>query len=101
MTTRPLVDFAAIRRRPLVELLRRGSISGGELGLPGLEGVVFRFARDRIRMISRGDHPTVRINNQPLDGQAMIENRTWIGVGGKLYTFLVSPSSAYEAAGAD
>jgi len=89
----PLVDFSTIRRHPVLELLLRGSIKGNELGLPGLEGVVFRFAKDRIQIMSQGDHPTVRVNNQPLVGQTTIEDRTWIGTGGKLYTFLVSPPS--------
>jgi len=96
----PLVDFAAIRRHPVLELLLRGSVKGKELGLPGLEGVVFRFAKDRIQITSQGDHPTVRVNNQPLVGQTTIEDRTWIGTGGKLYTFLVSqPSPMLEGAG--
>ena len=89
----PLVDFSSIRRHPLLELLLRGSVKGKELGLPGLEGVVFRFAKDRIQITSQGGHPTVRVNNQPLVGQTTIEDRTWIGTGGKLYTFLVSPPS--------
>jgi len=89
----PLVDFAAIRRHPVLELLLRGSVKGKELGLPGLEGVVFRFSKSQIQITSQGDHPTVRVNNQPLVGQTTIEDRTWIGTGGKLYTFLVSPPS--------
>jgi len=89
----PLVDFAAIRRHPVLELLLRGSIKGNELGLPGLEGVVFRFSKGQIQITSQGDHPTVRVNNQPLVGQTTIEDRTWIGTGGKLYTFLLSPPS--------
>jgi hypothetical protein len=89
----PLVDFAAIRRHPVLELLLRGSVKGKELGLPGLEGVVFRFSKGQIQITSQGDHPTVRVNNQPLVGQTTIEDRTWIGTGGKLYTFLVSPPS--------
>ena len=97
----PLVDFAAIRRHPLVDLVRRSSISGKELGLPGLEGVVFRFAKGRIRLSTRSDQPTVRVNNQPLIGDVAIENRTWIGTGGRLYTFLVSAPALNEGASAD
>ena len=97
----PLVDFAEIRRHPILGLFTRGSVSGKDVGIPGLEGVIFRFARNKIRLSSRSDQPTVRVNNQPLVGQATIENRTWIGVGGKLYTFLVSPLPTHEAAGAD
>ena len=97
----PLVDFASIRRRPILDLVRRNSVNGKELDVPGLEGVVFRFGRGKIRLSSSADQPTVRVNNQPLVGDAVIENRTWIGTGGRLYTFLVSPPALQEGAGAD
>jgi hypothetical protein len=97
----PLVDFAAVRRHPIVDLVRRSTISGKDLDLPGLEGVVFRFAKGRIRLSNSGDQPTVRVNNQPLIGDAAIEDRTWIGTGGKLYTFLDSARALPEGAGAD
>jgi hypothetical protein len=97
----PLVDFAAIRRHPIVDLVRRSTVSGKDLDLPGLEGVVFRFAKGRIRLSNSGDQPTVRVNNQPLIGDAAIEDRTWIGTGGKLYTFLDSAGALQEGAGAD
>ena len=97
----PLVDFAAVRRHPIVDLVRRSTISGKDLDLPGLEGVVFRFAKGKIRLSNRGDQPTVRVNNQPLIGDAAIEDRTWIGTGGKLYTFLDSARALQEGDRAD
>jgi hypothetical protein len=97
----PLVDFANIKRHPILGLFTRGSVSGKDVGVAGLEGVVFRFARNKLRLSSRRDQPTVRVNNQPLVGHATIEDRTWIGVGGKLYTFLASPMPTQEGTGAD
>ena len=94
---KPLVDFSEVKRNPLVELFRRSYVSGKELGIPGLEGIMFRFAGGRVRLRIRGEHSTVRVNNQPLIDQATIDNRTWIGSRGKLYTFLLSPPVANEA----
>ena len=71
------------------------------MNVPGLEGVVFHFAKDRVDIRSYADEPTVRVNNQPLVDQAPVPDRTWIGTGGKLYTFLLSPSPAEGGASAD
>ena len=46
--------------------------------------------KDRIDVKSFGEHSTVRVNNQPLIDSATIADKTWIGTGGKLYTFLNS-----------
>jgi len=93
---KPLVDFAEVKRNPLIELFRRSYVSGKELGIPGLEGIMFRFVGGSVRLRTQGEHSTVRVNNQPLVDQATIDNRTWIGSRGKLYTFLLSPPVANE-----
>ena len=69
----------------------RGLIRGSELNISGFEGLVFHFMSDRVEVKSFGEHPTVRVNNQPLIDSATIEDKTWIGTGGNLYTFLSSP----------
>ena len=97
----PLVDFAKVSRNPILAFLLRGSVRGKELNVPGLEGVIFFFSRGRIKLKSVLKEPTVRVNNQPLVGQATIEDRTWIGARGKLYTFVLSPSPAMGGATAD
>ena len=97
----PLVDFAKVSRNPILAFLLRGSVRGKELNVPGLEGVIFRFSRGRIWLKSVLKEPTVRVNNQPLVGQATIQDRTWIGARGKLYTFVLSPSPAMGGASAD
>ena len=97
----PLVDFSEVKRHPVWSLIFRGLVRGRELDLPGLESVVFHFKANRVRLRVRKQEQTIRVDNQPLIGEATIGDRTWIGTTGKLYTFLVSPSSSPEAAGAD
>ena len=86
-----LVDFSNVERRPVFRFFYRGLIRGSELNIPGFEGLVFHFMSDRVEVKSFGVHPTVRVNNQPLIYSATIEDKTWIGTGGNLYTFLSSP----------
>ena len=86
-----LVDFSAVERQPVLRFFYRGLIRGSELNIPGFEGLVFHFMEDRLEVRSFGEHSTVRVNNQPLIYSATIEDKTWIGTGGKLYTFLSSP----------
>jgi hypothetical protein len=94
----PLVDFTKLRQHPVLGLVFRGLVRGSQLSLPGLENVTFHFKGDRVRLRSRGEHQTIRVNDQPLVGEATIDDRTWIGTGGKLYTFLLSPSTGLEGA---
>ena len=96
-----VVDFSNLERRPVFRFFYRGLIRGSELNIPGFEGLVFHFMKDRIDVKSFGEHPTVRVNNQPLIDSATIGDKTWIGTGGKLYTFLNSPIPPAEPAGAD
>ena len=100
-TDEPLVDFAQVKKHPILELFFRGLVRGRELNVPGLEGVVFHFSRKRVELRSVGEHQTIRVNNQPLIGRATIEDRTWIGTRGKLFTFVLSPSPAEGGASAD
>ena len=86
----PVVDFSNLRRHPIFKLLFRSQVRGWELGVPGLEGVSFRFAGKRIGLRSRRAAPTVRVNNQPLIGDTTIQDRAWIGVHGRLYNFFVA-----------
>ena len=85
------MDFSDVERQPVFRFFYRGLIRGSELNVPGFEGLVFHFMKDRLEVKSYGEHSTVRVNNQPLIDSATIEDKTWIGTGGKLYTFLSSP----------
>ena len=88
---KPLVDFSKVERHPLLNLIFRNTVRGSDLGVPGLDGLMFQFSGNRVRVRSYGEHPTVRVNNQPLVGEASVYDRTWIGTGGKLFTFLRTP----------
>ena len=88
------VDFSAIRRNALMRLLFKDRVPGRELAVQGLEGVSFKFWADKIGIRSRQPTPTVRVNSQPLLGEAIVEERAWIGTRGRLYSFLTSPLQA-------
>ena len=97
----PIVDFATLQRGRIARLLRTGLVRGSELNVPGLEGVVFQFDGSRINIRSSHEHPTVRVNNQPLVDKTDLEDKSWIGTGGKLYTFLANPIQLGDLVGAD
>ena len=86
-----VTDFRTLKRHPIMSLLFKSAVRGKELSIPGLEGVWFRFSGKRIALRSQRATPTVRINNQPLIGQTNIQDRTYIGTHGRLFTFLLSP----------
>ena len=86
-----IVDFSAVKRSPLAKLLSGDRIPGKDLAVQGLEGVSFRFQPGRVDIISFRNTPTVRVNSQPLIGEAVVEERAWIGTRGRLYSFLASP----------
>ena len=58
--------------------------------MPGLDGVTFVFERGRVSV--RVDRPstTVRVEGLPLSGQAELGPESWIGAGGRAYSFLAA-----------
>ena len=86
-----LVDLSSVRRNPIMNLLFKSSVRGAELGIPGLEKISLEFSRRRVGLRTRQVSPTVRVNNQPVVGRTLLQNRTWIGTHGKLYCFWLSP----------
>jgi hypothetical protein len=97
----PLVDFSTVRRGTIARLFFRNSVRGMELSAPGLENIVFKFSGDKIKVENTHHKGTIRVNNQPLIGQTVIGDKTWIGTGGKLYTFLLAPQQSMGEASAD
>jgi hypothetical protein len=83
-----LVDFSALRRGALARILHKNHVSGRELGLPGLDTVSFVFERGRV--LIRADQPStsIRIKGNPLFEEATLGSQSWIGAGGKAYSFL-------------
>ena len=97
-----LVDFAKVKRHPVLKVLFRGLVRGSDLNVPGLEGLVFHFSKRGITLRNLRRQPTVRVDNEPLIGQATIGDQTWIGTHGKLFNFVLSPSTtSMEGASAD
>lgn len=91
-----LVDFSAIARRPMDNIMKRSRIDGDEIDLPGFDGVSFVFGSDIATMVSVRVLPnTVRVNNQPVTDTMPIHDNSLIGASGRIYFFrYVSPESA-------
>ncbi len=94
-----LVDFSAIVRRPMDNIMKRSRIDGDELDLPGFNGVSFVFGSDMATMVSIRVLPnTVRVNNQPVTDTMPIHDNSLIGASGRIYFFrYISPESAPES----
>lgn len=94
-----LVDFSAIMRRPMDNIMKRSRIDGDEIDLPGFGGVSFVFGSDMATMVSIRVLPnTVRVNNQPVTDTMPIHDNSLIGASGRIYFFrYVSPESAPES----
>ena len=89
-----LVDFSALRRGAVASILRKNRVSGRELGLPGLDTVSFVFERGRV--LIRADQPStsIRIEGNPLFGDATLGPQSWIGADGRAYSFLSASAPA-------
>ena len=94
-----LVDFSAIVRRPMDNIMKRSRIDGDELDLPGFNGVSFVFGSDMATMVSIRVLPnTVRVNNQPVTDTMPIHDNSLIGASGRIYFFrYISPEIAPES----
>ena len=97
----PVVDFSKLKRRPIMRVLFKDRVRGQELGVPGLEGILFSFSRGKIRLRGKRGAPTVRVNNQPLVDRATVHERAWIGAAGRLYGLFLSPPPFEPQFGAD
>ena len=86
-----LVNFSRFWRNPLRSLVFKSTVKGSELKITGLEGVVFRFTRKGVRINYDRITPSLRINNHPVTGSVPLEEKTWIGTQGKLYSFHMIP----------
>ena len=83
-----VIDFANLKRGFFNNFLFKNKISGKELGMVGLEEVTFKFTKDKICINTNKPSASVRVDNKPLSKQTELFNKTWIGVGGKLYSFV-------------
>lgn len=92
---RVVVRLRDVQRAPLQNLLTRNRLSGGELGISGLDSVSFRFYRDEV-LIEPVEFSTntVRLNNQPVTDLAVVHDGSWLGAMGRLYTYSYSDVQA-------
>jgi len=96
-----LVDFAEMDRTVAASFFSKNAVRGGELGVDELDGVSFKFTKDRVELLSGRTEPTVRVDNQPLiEGeQTTIYDHSWIGTQGRLFSFFLSRPTMQPAAG--
>ena len=77
-----------MKRGLLSKILFKNKISGSELGMTGLEEVTFKFTKGKICIETNKPSASVRVDNKPLSKKTELVGKTWIGVGGKLYSFV-------------
>lgn len=85
-----VASFGDLKRSTLMKLFFKSYVRGENLGVSGLHGVWFKFAKTSVSITDHNETPKVRINDNPLISTSTIQDGTWIGVHGKLYTFLIS-----------
>ncbi|MEX0762309.1 MAG: choice-of-anchor X domain-containing protein [Dehalococcoidia bacterium] len=87
---RVVVDFARMRRSPLRHLMSMDRVNAREIsGLP-FHGGEFHFRRDGVELRYRrmeGD-PSLRVNSRPAGPLVVLGDNIWLGVGGRLLTFV-------------
>lgn len=100
-TSNTLVDFTNLKRSRFRSIFTPSVVHGSETGISELDGITFRFNGDRVEMYSVSVSPTVRVDNQPIVGEVVLKDRTWIGTRGRLFNFVTgvnndpSPESSF------
>ena len=56
--------------------------------MTGLEEVTFKFTKGKICIETNKPSASVRVDNKPLSKKTELVGKTWIGVRGKLYSFV-------------
>jgi len=83
-----MVDFESMQRSLISKILFPSKVRGKETNVPELKGITFHFAREGVKIQSLNVSPTVRLNNEPIIGDAKLNDQSWIGSQGKLFSFL-------------
>ena len=86
----PVASFGVLKRSPLMKLLFKSYVRGEDLGISGLHGVWFKFAKNSVSVTDHNETHKVRIDDNPLISTSAIQDGIWIGVHGKLYTFMAN-----------
>ena len=83
-----VIDFSNLKRGVVSKVLFKNTISGKELGMTGFESVTFKFTKGKTCIESNRPSASIRIDNKPLSSKMQLSDKTWIGVKGKLYSFV-------------
>tara|TARA_B100000470_G_C19594998_1_gene303955 strand:- start:293 stop:607 length:315 start_codon:yes stop_codon:yes gene_type:complete len=83
----PLVDFRYIRRGLFNKIFFKNVVYGKNLGIFEIEDIVFKFSIKGVLISSSSQDSQIRVNNQPIIGEILISENSWIGIGGHLYSF--------------
>jgi hypothetical protein len=87
---RLIVDFGRLRRSPMRRLVSADVVNAAEVpGLP-FRGAAFRFQGQEVELRYHrvsGD-PSLRVNSRPAGPSVKLGRDVWLGVGGRLLTFV-------------
>lgn len=83
----PLVDFRYIRRGLFNKIFFKNVVYGKDLSIFEIEDIVFKFSTKGVLISSSSQNSQIRVNNQPIIGEILILENSWIGIGGHLYSF--------------
>tara|TARA_Y100001970_G_scaffold29682_2_gene36815 strand:- start:25594 stop:27615 length:2022 start_codon:yes stop_codon:yes gene_type:complete len=86
----PLIDFANLERTKLDKIFHINSVKGDDTGLDEMAGINFKFIGFQVIIENARSTPSVRLNNNPLLENKVIQDNDWIGSYGKLFNFKLS-----------
>ena len=81
-----VVDFSAIKRNLIRNIMYKNKLLSRELKKYNLEGLNLQFFRSHIILtVSAKTQSTIRLNGRPISGSSIIQNESSIGFDGKLF----------------
>ena len=88
-----LVDFQSLERSFFNKLLFPSMVKGKETAVSELDGITFKFRKDKVDIETFRVSPTVRIDDKPVVGEITLRNSSWIGSHGRLFNFFTGRES--------
>jgi len=82
-----LIDFSSLERTKFNKIFNINNVKGKDTGLDEMIGIDFKFTGTQVTIQNSRTTPTVRLNNNPVIEDKMIQNNDWIGSYGKLFNF--------------
>ena len=81
-----VVDFSAIKRNLIMNIMYKNKLLSRELKKYNLEGLNLQFYRSHIILtVSDKTQSTIRLNGKPISESSIIQNESSIGFDGKLF----------------